>query len=701
MLVCSMRFPRLQAAMFFALTALLSQSGAAFAAPKPVPARASAPAPAPTVIDSLGKGSVQLVGPWQFHEGDDPAWASPDFDDSGWEHLKGDAPWSVQGHAGYTGFAWYRLHLRLNPAPGADANFALMLFEVDGAYGIYWNGVPIGHSGKLPPHPVWYVNRPAQTYGLGPARTGVLAIRVWKAPLAFASVGDYGGLRNAPVVGGLEAIRYRKDATDFGFMRFQMVGFAISLLYIVVAMLSLAAWLREPGQWRLFWITAYSLFPVISLFIDDARLPMSNIVRGFTMPVSAIQQIALWFLLMWLLQLQRDRRLVRLTELIALISLCAAVLQGLVEGFLWSAAWDSDWVTSVRIADGLLGGLRYLLSAFPLVLIASAVIRRRRLDQAGWVLSAFAGIRVLLGFLGALISFTWPLTHWGLVNRFYGPLFEVNGGGVSVLTLADTLVLAAIVYAVYRHSAEKRRRQTVLEQEFKSAREVQQVLIPETVPTIPGFALTSAYRPAQEVGGDFFQIIPLEDESTLIVLGDVSGKGLKAAMAVSLIVGVVHTLAEGMPSPGRLLTLLNRRLTGRLQGGFTTCVALRIEPDGSGRLASAGHPGPYLNGREFNLPGALPLGLSPATTYVDFPFFLDVDDHLSLFTDGLLEARSPSGEVFSFERLKRLFASRPTATEATQAAVNFGQDDDITVVTLTRLATGKVSTATFAAPVGL
>ena len=243
-----------------------------------------------------------------------------------------------------------------------------------------------------------------------------------------------------------------------------------------------AAWLREPGQWRLFWITAYSLFPVISLFIDDARLPMSNIVRGFTMPVSAIQQIALWFLLMWLLQLQRDRRLVRVTELIALISLCAAVLQGLVEGFLWSAAWDSDWVTSVRIADGLLGGLRYLLSAFPLVLIASAVIRRRRLDQAGWVLSAFAGIRVLLGFLGALISFTWPLTHWGLVNRFYGPLFEVNGGGVSVLTLADTLRSSRHRLRSLPALAEKRRRQTVLEQEFKSAREVQQVLIPETVP---------------------------------------------------------------------------------------------------------------------------------------------------------------------------------------------------------------------------
>jgi hypothetical protein len=204
MLLRSTRFRWLPAAMFFALAALLSQTGAAFAA--------SEQAPAPTVIDSLGKGAVRLVGPWQFHEGDDPAWASPDFDDSRWEQVRGTAPWSVQGHDGYTGFAWYRLHIRLSPAPGAEPDFALMLFEVDGAYGVYWNGLPIGHNGKLPPHPVWYVNRPAQTYGLGPARTGVLAIRVWKAPLAFGAVGDYGGLRNAPAVGGPEAIRNRKDA---------------------------------------------------------------------------------------------------------------------------------------------------------------------------------------------------------------------------------------------------------------------------------------------------------------------------------------------------------------------------------------------------------------------------------------------------------------------------------------------------------
>ena len=90
--------------------------------------------------------------------------------------------------------------------------------------------------------------------------------------------------------------------------------------------------------------------------------------------------------------------------------------------------------------------------------------------------------------------------------------------------------------------------------------------MPETLPTLPGFTLTSAYRPAQEVGGDFFQIIPLEGGSALIILGDVSGKGHKAAMAVSLIVGAARMVAEFTRSPAEILSGLNRRLYGRLQG---------------------------------------------------------------------------------------------------------------------------------------
>jgi serine phosphatase RsbU (regulator of sigma subunit) len=260
------------------------------------------------------------------------------------------------------------------------------------------------------------------------------------------------------------------------------------------------------------------------------------------------------------------------------------------------------------------------------------------------------------------------------------------------------LLFFSIVYAVYRFSVENMRRKNALEQEFKSARELQQALIPEVLPPVPGFALTSTYRPAFEVGGDFFQIIPLEDSSTLILLGDVSGKGLKAAMTVSLIVGAARMLAEFSSSPAEILAGLNRRLFGRLQGGFATCIALRLQCDGSCVISSAGHPAPFLNDQEAIIPGALPLGLFPSAAYEEATLSLRPGDHLALYTDGLLEARSSSGELYSFDRLKTLFAACPTAVQATDAAIAFGQDDDITVLILTRLAAGEESILLRAAP---
>lgn len=186
--------------------------------------------------------------------------------------------------------------------------------------------------------------------------------------------------------------------------------------------------------------------------------------------------------------------------------------------------------------------------------------------------------------------------------------------------------------------------------------------------------------------------------STLILLGDVSGKGLKAAMAVSLVVGMIRTLAETTSSPAKMLAGLDRLLEGRLRQGFVTCIAVRMDAGGKCALASAGHPAPFLNGRELTLPGSLPLGLSGTASYEETVLRLNVGDHFVLYTDGLLEARSTSGELFGFERMDALFATGPDAARAAEAAVTFGQDDDITVLTFTRLAAGQESTTQLASP---
>ena len=153
---------------------------------------------APLVIEALGKGTFTLSGPWQFHPGDDSTWASPTFDSSNWEQLSAEQPWGGQGHAHLTGVAWYRCSVTLIPAPGLAQNFSLLVPKIRDSYEVYWNGLLIGHNGKLPPRPIWYVSQPAQTFELGPVNLGqvqhgVLALRVWKAPLLSDDSSEMGG----------------------------------------------------------------------------------------------------------------------------------------------------------------------------------------------------------------------------------------------------------------------------------------------------------------------------------------------------------------------------------------------------------------------------------------------------------------------------------------------------------------------------
>ncbi|MGH9599929.1 MAG: PP2C family protein-serine/threonine phosphatase, partial [Terracidiphilus sp.] len=447
----------------------------------------------------------------------------------------------------------------------------------------------------------------------------------------------------------------------------------------------------------LLWIAAFAGAPVVGMFLTGGLLPFTyNAALGWLQPVLSLQDIGLWFLLLYLLKLDDNPRLARFTQLLAIVSIVSTSLDGALTLLNWSNPLVAGWV---QWADAALTAIFTLAEAYPLVLVGFGV--RKRLDSARWLLAIAAFLTEMIEVVRIAVAQGSRFTHWTITERIGAPLFTINGNRFTAQTIADTLLLLAIVYAVYRYLQETTRRQSALEQEFKSARELQQVLIPETLPELPGFAVTSAYRPAQEVGGDFFQIVPLEGDSagsTLILLGDVSGKGLKAAMTVSLIVGAARTLAKFAPRPADLLAELNQRLYGRLQGGFTTCLALRLGPDGHCTVASAGHPAPFLNRREIDLPGALPLGIVSGARYEEASFDLREGDHFALYTDGLLEARSSTGEIFSFERLDALFANRPSAAEASEAAVSFGQEDDITVLTLTRLATGEQSTTKLTAP---
>jgi serine phosphatase RsbU (regulator of sigma subunit) len=230
------------------------------------------------------------------------------------------------------------------------------------------------------------------------------------------------------------------------------------------------------------------------------------------------------------------------------------------------------------------------------------------------------------------------------------------------------------------------RAQRLMALDVKQAQEVQQVILPVPRTTIPGLVIESEYRPAREVGGDFFQIIPHPaDGSLLIVAGDVTGKGLKAGMLVALLVGAIRSTTEWSGDPLIILQALNRRLMGRSEA-HATCLVLRIAADGEIRLANAGHVPPYLNGEPVAIEGALPLGMVEDAEFSMMRFKLASGDRLVLLSDGIAEATDADGQLFGFERVHDLLQTARSAIEVANAAQSFGQEDDISVIAVTRTA---------------
>jgi hypothetical protein len=246
--------------------------------------------------------------------------------------------------------------------------------------------------------------------------------------------------------------------------------------------------------------------------------------------------------------------------------------------------------------------------------------------------------------------------------------------------LGDLTNLVVLIVLIRRY-ARSRSDEERLESELEAARTVQKVLIPDEVPAIPGFHVQAVYKPASQVGGDFFQLIGTKKDGALLAIGDVSGKGMPAAMTVSLLVGTFRTLAHYTQSPAEILRAMNQRMLARSDGGFTTCLVLRVDTPGGVTVANAGHLPPYLAGREVSVDFGLPLGLSADSRYVESRFQIGPGQQLTLLTDGVPEARNVRGDLFGFENTAAVSA-RP-ADSIAEAARAFGQQDDITVVQLT------------------
>lgn len=163
-----------------------------------------------------------------------------------------------------------------------------------------------------------------------------------------------------------------------------------------------------------------------------------------------------------------------------------------------------------------------------------------------------------------------------------------------------------------------------------------------------------------------------------------SGKGMSAAMTVSLLVGTFRTLAHYTQDPAEILAAMNQRLQGRANGGFATALTLRLDRDGTLTAANAGHISPYANGKELEVENGLPLGITSAAAYGNSTLRLEARTSLTLLSDGVVEAQNAKGELFGFERTAA--ASNEPAEKLAQAAQTFGQSDDITVLSLALVA---------------
>jgi hypothetical protein len=307
-----------------------------------------------------------------------------------------------------------------------------------------------------------------------------------------------------------------------------------------------------------------------------------------------------------------------------------------------------------------------------ITLLVSAV---RRNFEAALLL-----IPLILGLVGVLEPVITATMSEETGTAYHSPL-TLQAGPIpihfaSIGDFAGIFVIVLIIFFRFLRIQRDRERAT---NELAAARSVQELLIPrEKLPT-PGFEVESVYSPANEVGGDFFHV-QTADDGMLIVIGDVAGKGLKAAMSVSMVMGALRRTRDH--NPAKVLESLNRVLAGT--ESFTTCQAVWFAINGEMVIANAGHLSPYLNSQELSLPGGLPLGVLNQVSYDEARFFLHPGDRLLLMSDGVVEARAHSGELFGFERM--LHFTQQTAFYIAEAAKAFGQQDDITVLTVRRLA---------------
>jgi hypothetical protein len=638
--------------------------------------RPSTAAPQPTAAPATGipdriHGAMLLDGPWRFQVGDDPRWADPAFDDSTWPTMVLSKPLTEQGYESYSGYGWYRLRLQpqqlaqFSKLPSDPQTDLLVTGNSIAQFDVFINGILSGRTKGMSDRPDMYQSPPLIAHLTNPAADGtiVLAIRTWASPRTIIAR----GLLDKVELGAQDDIAERLDAaTDRHWDRQLIAGILVSFLFLCVSLLGATLYLAQRTHSEYLWLALlclsvsfmgtgetlfglallpYSIFLVLNLWTGRIFMAVTlEFVLRFTASENRkiVRTVQISVLLLPILYL------VHLDQIYEYLSVSAEVVFSILVTVLLFRAWRKG-----RPDAGVM--------LLPFFLASTA-------DSTGTVLDYLAGKH-------------WIPEEFAFHQIHFGPIeFPISTATYAVFLAS----LLAVIFYRFIHVSQDEQRSAA---EIEAARSVQAMLIPTKLPSNHNFMLESAYLPANGVGGDFFQVLPLKDDSMLIVVGDVSGKGLQAAMNASTLVGALRN--ELSHDPATVLNNLNHVLVGAgtLPGSaektvisFATCVCARVYPDGTMTIANAGHLSPYRDGRELELAADLPLGVIPDMHYQQATFQLNVGDRLIFLSDGVVEAANAQGELFGFERTQQV--SNESARYIAQTAKRFGQTDDITVVSM-------------------
>jgi len=619
--------------------------------------------------------------PIRYHFGDDPdghlGWASPNFDDSAWpiapDGQSQTGQWPLPP-VDSDGFIWVRYHIPVRedasgplavrswpPFPAATSNSR---FAIE----VYAGGLLVGRQGSLPPRVELTIDHRDEVFDLPasaavPGKTAVVALRAWNTPGSRAAVSSASWRVSVDESRNLR-LAHQNDLT--GRLYANLLDLALNGLLLVLGVGVLIAWRRLGGRTLLVFAFTMIAHSVTALVMNPSLPGIGALPWGTVWLINAVALLATLASsveFVWTVFEIRATWLKRLWQGFAVLYISSFVILGLP----LSSTAILHWAT-LTLAPSIV--------SFGLIETGVSL----------WVLLVKRRNRFIAFTLAALGSTT--LAAIGILpgGWMVGPFYE------GITPLAFFLAAVALFLALGQRAWQAWRARDELRVEFDAAREVQERLVAPAA-DLPGFKIESAYRPAKQVGGDFFRVVPEPDGSVLVVVGDVSGKGLRAAMTVSAIIGALRTMPE-LPLP-RILGALNRGLFGQI-GGFVTCCVARIAQDGSATIANAGNLSPYINGTELTLAPSLPLGMAASIYYEEQHFKLEPNQPLTFLSDGVIEARSLSGELFGFTRAQAI--STEPAEKVAQAAEAFGQNDDITVLTLTRLPVAEHAIAMQTAP---